>query len=88
MVFCVCLPGIKENSVNCHGKVMEFYYQISVEPFVKHDDCSAHCYRDRHRNAISFSLCCFHSVGELFLNSHFSFFFVKKIPVIVEPIQP
>ena len=29
-IFCVGLPGIMENSVNCHGKVMEFYYQISV----------------------------------------------------------
>ena len=28
MIFCVCLPDITENSVNCHGKVMEFYYQI------------------------------------------------------------
>ena len=27
----LCLPsGIMENSVNCFGKVMEFYYQISV----------------------------------------------------------
>ena len=26
----VCLPGIMENKVNCHGKVVEFYYQISV----------------------------------------------------------
>ena len=32
MIFCVGLPGIMENSVNCHGKVMEFYYQISVGP--------------------------------------------------------
>ena len=32
MIFCVCLPGIMdmENNVNCHGKVMELYYQISV----------------------------------------------------------
>ena len=30
MIFCVCLPGIVENSVNCHGKVMEFYYKIYV----------------------------------------------------------
>ena len=30
MFFCVCLPGIMENSGNCHGKVMEFYCQISV----------------------------------------------------------
>ena len=30
MIFCVGLPGIMENSVNCHGKVMELYYQISV----------------------------------------------------------
>ena len=30
MIFCVCLPGIMENSVNCHGRVMELYYQISV----------------------------------------------------------
>ena len=29
-IFCVCLPGIMENYVTCHGKVMEFYYQISV----------------------------------------------------------
>ena len=28
MIFCVCLPGIMENSVNCCGKVTEFYYQI------------------------------------------------------------
>ena len=26
----VCLPGIMENCLYCHGKVMEFYYQISV----------------------------------------------------------
>ena len=26
----LCPPGIMENSVNCHGKVMELYYQISV----------------------------------------------------------
>ena len=30
MIFCVCLPGIMENRVNCHGKVTEFYYQISL----------------------------------------------------------
>ena len=30
MIFCVCVSCILENSVNCHGKVMEFYYQISV----------------------------------------------------------
>ena len=30
MIFCVCLPGIVENGVSCHGKVLEFYYQISV----------------------------------------------------------
>ena len=30
MIFCVGLPGIVENGVNCHGKVMEFYDQISV----------------------------------------------------------
>ena len=30
IIFCVCLPGIMENGVNCHGKVMEFDYQISV----------------------------------------------------------
>ena len=29
VIFCVRLPGIMENSVKCHGKVMEFYYQIS-----------------------------------------------------------
>ena len=23
-----------ENGVNCHGKVMEFYYQISVDPAI------------------------------------------------------
>ena len=23
-------PGIMENSVNCHRKLLEFYYQISV----------------------------------------------------------
>ena len=28
----LCLPGIMENSVNCHGKVMEFYYLISKRP--------------------------------------------------------
>ena len=30
MIHSVWLPGIVENSVICHGKVMEFYYQISV----------------------------------------------------------
>ena len=30
MIFYVCLPGIMENSVNCQGKVMEFYYLIFV----------------------------------------------------------
>ena len=30
MIFCVCLPGIMENNVHFLGKVMEFYYQISV----------------------------------------------------------
>ena len=30
MIMCVGLPGIMENSVNCDGKVREFYYQISV----------------------------------------------------------
>ena len=29
LIFCVCLPGIMENRVNDHGKVKEFYYQIS-----------------------------------------------------------
>ena len=35
MIFCVCLPGIMENSVNCHGKIMEFYFQISVRTLFK-----------------------------------------------------
>ena len=30
MIFCVCLRGIMENDVTCHGKVIAFYYQISV----------------------------------------------------------
>ena len=31
MIFCVCLPGIIENSVlDCHGKFIKFYFQISV----------------------------------------------------------
>ena len=30
LIFCGCLPGIMENDVTCHGKVMEFYYHISV----------------------------------------------------------
>ena len=30
MIFCVGLHGIVENGENCHGKVMEFYYQNSV----------------------------------------------------------
>ena len=30
IIFCVCLPGIMENSINCHGKVMDLYFQISV----------------------------------------------------------
>ena len=30
MIVCVCLPGIMENSANCHIKIREFYYQISV----------------------------------------------------------
>ena len=29
-MICVCLPDIMENSINCHGKILEFYYQISV----------------------------------------------------------
>ena len=30
MALCFCLPGIMENSVNCHGNVIEFYYRISA----------------------------------------------------------
>ena len=31
LIFCVCLPGIIENSVlDCHGKFIKFYFQISV----------------------------------------------------------
>ena len=30
MISCFSLPGIMANSVNCHGKVEEFYYQISM----------------------------------------------------------
>ena len=30
MIFCVCLPGIMENSVNGLGKIVGFYYQLYV----------------------------------------------------------
>ena len=44
MIFCVCLPGIMENSINYHGRVMEFYYQIPVGTLNKNVSlCSISC---------------------------------------------
>ena len=45
MIFCVCLPGILENSVNCQGNVMEFYYVISVGTLFKVSLVSCSCLR-------------------------------------------
>ena len=35
MNFCVSLPGIVENSVSFHGKVMGFYYEIFAGTLIR-----------------------------------------------------